>query len=171
MLNASRYAGFFCWTFKMLLCLLSKRILWIIFSCLPGNYALKNGGDFWWIFSGLRLPRNEARKILEKFGENSEQNSGKNSGRKFWKFGELSFCNFSDLTSCKKSDIFPVLNPTPIGPAATACLASISTRKNVLTTNNENWSHAVPKFFFSVATSMIWAFLEYRFRGVYNKLV
>ena len=71
------------------------------FACLPGNFALKNGGDFWWIFSGLRLPRNEARKILEKFGKNSEQNSGQNSGRKFEKFGKLSFCKFSDLT---KSD-------------------------------------------------------------------
>ena len=41
-------------------------------------------------FSGLRLPRNEARKVLEKFGENSEQNSGP-------KFGKLLFCNFSGL--------------------------------------------------------------------------
>ena len=49
-------------------------------------------------FSGLRFPRSEARKILEKFGENSEQNSGQNPGRKFQKFGKLSFCNFSDLT-------------------------------------------------------------------------
>ena len=68
-----------------------------IFSCLPGNFALKNGGDFWRFFSGLRLPRNEARKVLEKFGENSEQNSGQNSGRKFEKFGKLSFCDFPDL--------------------------------------------------------------------------
>ena len=85
-------------TLSSLLCLLSRRILWIFFSCLSGNFSLKNGGDFWWIFSGLRFPRNEARKILEKFGKNSEQNSGQNSGRKFEKFGKLSFCNFSDLT-------------------------------------------------------------------------
>ena len=84
----------------LLLCLLSRRILWIFFSCLPGNFALKNGGDFWWIFSGLRLPRNEAWKILEKFGENSEQNSGQNPGRKFEKFGKFSFCNFPGLTHC-----------------------------------------------------------------------
>ena len=82
---------------KTSLCLLSRRILWIFFSRLPGNFALKNGGDFWRIFSGLRLPRNEARKVLEKFGENSEQNSGQNSGWKFAKFGKFSFCNFSDL--------------------------------------------------------------------------
>ena len=68
-------------------------ILWILFSYLPGNFTLKNGGDFWWIFSGLRLPWNKARKILEKFGENWEQNSGRN----IEKFGELSFCNFPDL--------------------------------------------------------------------------
>ena len=67
------------------------------FPYLPGNFALKNGGDFWWIFSGLRFPRNEARKILRKFGENSGGNSGQNPGRKFEKFGELSFCDFSDL--------------------------------------------------------------------------
>ena len=80
---------------ETLLCLLSRNILWILFSCLPGNLALKNGGDFWWILSGLRFsPRNEARKILKKFGENSEQNSGQNSGQKFEK---LSFCDFSKL--------------------------------------------------------------------------
>ena len=71
--------------------------MWISFSYLPGNFALKKGGDFWWIFSGLRLLGNEARKLLENFGENSEQNSGGNSGQKFKKFGELSFCHFSDL--------------------------------------------------------------------------
>ena len=65
---------------------------------LPENIALKNGGDFWCIFSSLRFPQNEARKLLKNFGENSEQNSGKKSGRKFEKFGELSFCNFCDLT-------------------------------------------------------------------------
>ena len=69
----------------MLLCLLSRNILWIRFLCLPGNFALKKGGDFWWIFSGLRFPRNEARKLLEKFGENSEQNSGAKFGTKIRK--------------------------------------------------------------------------------------
>ena len=76
---------------------LSRNIMWIFFSYLPGNFALKAGGDFWWIFSGLRCPRNEARKLLNKFGENSERNSGQNSGHKFEKFGELSFCDLSDL--------------------------------------------------------------------------
>ena len=79
----------------LLLCLLSRNILGIFFPYLSGNFALKNGGDFWWIFSGLRFPRNEARKILKKIGENSERNSGQNPGQKFEKFGELSFCDFS----------------------------------------------------------------------------
>ena len=90
---------FFFLRAEPLLCVLSRKILWIFFSDLPGNFALKNGGDFWWIFSGLRFPRNEARKLLEKFGENSERNSGQNPGRNFEKFGELSFCKFSDLTN------------------------------------------------------------------------
>ena len=52
-------------------------------------------GEF---FSGLHFPRNEARKLLKKFGKNPERNSGQNPGQKFEKFGELSFCDFSDLT-------------------------------------------------------------------------
>ena len=55
--------------------------------------------NFFWSLT-LCFPRNEARKILEKFGENSEQNSGQNSGQKFEKFGRLSFCDFSDLRNC-----------------------------------------------------------------------
>ena len=81
--------------FRILLCL-PRNVLWIFFSYLPGNFALKNGGDFLWIFSGLRFPRDEARKLLRKFGENSQRNSGQNSGQKFEKFGELSFCDFSN---------------------------------------------------------------------------
>ena len=76
------------------------------FSGLPGDFALKNAGDLWRFFSSLRFPRNEARKLLKKFGENSEQNSGQNSGRKFEKFGELSFCDFSDLTFSKGMRLF-----------------------------------------------------------------
>ena len=57
----------------LLLCLLSRNILGFVFPYLPGNFALKNGGDFWWIFSGLRFTRNEARKLLKRFGENSER--------------------------------------------------------------------------------------------------
>ena len=76
--------------FESSLCLLSRNILWIFFLriCL--------GILHWkirWIFSGLRFPRNEAQKLLEKFGENSERNSG----QKFEKFGELWFCDFADL--------------------------------------------------------------------------
>ena len=38
---------------------------------------MKNGGDFWLIFSGLRFQRKEAQKLLKKIGENREQNSDK----------------------------------------------------------------------------------------------
>ena len=81
-------------------------LLNISFSYLPGNFALKNGGDFWLIFSALRFPRNETRKLLKKFRENSEQTSGQNPGQKFKKFGELSFCHFSDLKISKKEGYF-----------------------------------------------------------------
>ena len=93
-----------------------RKILWIFLSDLPGNLALKKGGDFWWIFSGLRFLGNEARKLLEKFGENSEQNSGGNSGQKFENFGELSFCHFSDLRNFPRWKFRPwkqILNQPP----------------------------------------------------------
>ena len=82
--------------------LLSRRILWIFFSCLPGNFALKNGGDFWWIFSGPRLPQNEAQKILEKFGEKFGAKFGAKFGTKIRKIREtfvlqLSWPNNSQL--------------------------------------------------------------------------
>ena len=51
----------------LLLCPLPRKLLWIFSLSLRGDFALKNGGDFWWIFSGLRFPRNEARKLLKKF--------------------------------------------------------------------------------------------------------
>ena len=37
---------------------------------------------------GLQKSGNKTRKVLEKFGENSEQNSEKNPGRKFAKNSE-----------------------------------------------------------------------------------
>ena len=38
----------------------------------------------------------------ERFGEIVQENSGENPGGEFEKFGELSFCNFSDLTFRKR---------------------------------------------------------------------
>ena len=76
---------------------LQKHFVNIFSSYLPGNFALKNGGDFWQIFPGLRFPRNEAQKILEKFGENSEQNSGQNPGQKL---KSLAFFPFYFSTTC-----------------------------------------------------------------------
>ena len=54
---------------SLLLCLRSRKIMWIFFSHLPGDLALKKGGDFWWIFCGLHFLGNKARKILGKFGK------------------------------------------------------------------------------------------------------
>ena len=51
---------------KTLLCLLSRKFLWILSSKLPGDLALQNGGDH---FGGLRLSGNRARKIVKKFGK------------------------------------------------------------------------------------------------------
>ena len=47
-----------------------------------------------------------AKKVLEKFGENSEQTSGQNSGRNIEKFGKLLFCNFPDLLSYSRIQLF-----------------------------------------------------------------
>ena len=54
-------------------------------------------GTFGEFFLVSVSPRNKARKLLKKFGENSEQNSGQNSGQNFKKFGENSFCTSFDL--------------------------------------------------------------------------
>ena len=50
---------------------------------LPGNFAFKNGGDLGDFFSGLRFPRDEARKLKKKNkirgkirGEKTPKNSG-----------------------------------------------------------------------------------------------
>ena len=61
------------------------------FPSLPGNFALKNAGDFRLIFSGLRFPSNKGfkhencsknpGKIRSKIrGKIREENSGQNSG-------------------------------------------------------------------------------------------
>ena len=68
-----------------------------IFFVFAWEFCVEKWRGFLVNLSGLHIPRNEARKVLEKFGENSEQNSGQNSGRKFEKFGKLSFCDFPDL--------------------------------------------------------------------------
>ena len=70
-------------------CLFSGKLLWIFSSNLPGNLALKNGGDFWWVFVWSPFPTKRSAKTPQKFGEDSEQNSGQNRGRKFEKFVEV----------------------------------------------------------------------------------
>ena len=39
-----------------------------IFIVFAWEFCIENCGDSWLIFSGLRFPRNEARKLLKKFG-------------------------------------------------------------------------------------------------------
>ena len=47
--------------------------LWMCSTDLPGDSALKNGGDSWWIFSALRLPRKQKRyERRRKFRERAE---------------------------------------------------------------------------------------------------
>ena len=75
------------WETQIFLLCLQKNFV-NIFSCLPGNFALKDGGDFWWIFSGLRLPRNEARKVLEKFRGKFGAKFGEKFGTKYRKIRE-----------------------------------------------------------------------------------
>ena len=45
---------------------LSREFLWIFSSNLPGNFALKNGKDFWVNFSGLRFPRKRSTRTPQK---------------------------------------------------------------------------------------------------------
>ena len=64
------------------------------FSCLPGNFALKMAGifgEFFW----SPFPSKRSTTTPQK-------NRGKdqNSGQKFEKFGDFSFCDFSDLRKC-----------------------------------------------------------------------
>ena len=88
-------------------------------------------------------PRNEERKVHEKFGKNSEQNSGQNSGRKFEKLGKLSFCNFTDLrdlpvhgtlasdaaitiAQCRPSKPITDSVPDPVSPSQSEILGRLS---------------------------------------------
>ena len=47
---------------------------------LSWEFCIEKWRGFLVIFSGLRLPRNEARQLLKEFGENPDQNSRQNSG-------------------------------------------------------------------------------------------
>ena len=69
----------------------------IFFLSLPGNFAVKNGGDLWWTFPGLLSPTKRSTKNSSKIEEISSKISGQNSGKQFEKFEEFWFCNFSDL--------------------------------------------------------------------------
>ena len=63
---------------------------------LAGNFALKNGGDFWSNFSGLRFAQNDARAVLKKFGKILSKLRGNSSKTKS---GNFRFVPFSDLAT------------------------------------------------------------------------
>ena len=70
-----------------------------VFSYLPGNFALKNDGDYWWFFL---VPVSQEKKKHEnsskKSGEIRSKIREKNPEQNFTKLGELSCCDFSDLS-------------------------------------------------------------------------
>ena len=68
-----------------------------IFFEFAWEFSIEKWRGFLVIFFWAPFPRNEAWKLLKKFGENSERNSGQNPGQTFEENGELSFCDFSDL--------------------------------------------------------------------------
>ena len=64
-------------------------------------------------FSGLRFTRNGGTRTPQKFRGKFGAKLGAKFGRKFEKFGELSFCDFSDLTRtefCLNDSKFPSKN-------------------------------------------------------------
>ena len=71
---------------RTLLRLLPRKLLWIFSLNLPGNFALKNGGDFGEFFP-VSVPR-EARKLLKKFGEIRRAKFGAKFGMKIRKIRE-----------------------------------------------------------------------------------
>ena len=76
---------------------LSRKLLWILFSNLSGNFASKNAREFWLRSSGLRSHKTKHEKS-SKFSGKIRSKFGAKFGTKAWTFEELSFCNFSDLT-------------------------------------------------------------------------
>ena len=84
--------------FYFLLCLLSRRLLWISLRICVGILHWKMG----WFFVWSPFPTERSTRTPQKIRENSEQKFGAKFGRKFEKNGgELSFCNFSDQINSK----------------------------------------------------------------------
>ena len=73
-----------------------------IFFVFAGEFCIEKWRGFLVNFLWSRSPTKRSTRVLEKFGENSEQNSGQNSGRKFEKFGKLSFCDLPNLRKSKR---------------------------------------------------------------------
>ena len=81
-----------------LLCPLSRNFCGLFLRIRFGILDWKIAGIFrWFFFWSPSSTEWSTKNSSKKLGRNSEQSSGQNSGRKFEKFRELSFCDFSDL--------------------------------------------------------------------------
>ena len=80
-------------------------------SNLPGNLALKNGGEFWLIFL-VSVSHETNTKTPQKIRGQFGAKFAANLGRKSEKFGKLSFCNFSsrDQNYSGSGKMFPKIN-------------------------------------------------------------
>ena len=137
----NKHKNMFATLSGMLLCPLSRRLLWIFSSNLPGNLALKIAGDFWWIFSGLRFPRNEARKPSKNSGKIRSKIRAK-FGTKIRKFGELSFCNFSDTFWNVSCNCFcRIWSPKPCIMRSFELQRTCFPRSPIPRTRESSWRH------------------------------
>ena len=78
-----------------------------IFFVFAWEFCIEKWRGFLVNFFWSPFPTKRSTKTPQKFGENSERNSGRNPGQKFEKFGELSFCDFSDLNNFHKDCASP----------------------------------------------------------------
>ena len=86
---------------KLLLCLLSRKLLWLLFVEFAWEVCAEKWRGFLVSFSWSPFSHETKRENSSKnLGKLRSKIRGQNSGRKFEKFGECSFCNFSDLRNC-----------------------------------------------------------------------
>ena len=120
----------------MLLCLLSRKILWIFFPYFAWEFCIEKG---WGIFGEFFL----VSVSWEAKHENSSKNSGKIRSKirgkirdeNSKKFGKLSFCHFSDLMKCRnrlRRGVQAVLDGVPLTGVAT-----LKVRKGAFNALNE----------------------------------
>ena len=115
-----------------LLCVLSRKKLVNIFFVVAWEFCIEKWRGFLVNFFWSPFPTKRSTKTPQnKFGENSERNSGQTPGQKFEeKFGELSFCDFSDLEALLGHSGAPgAPGRAPEGPERLLLLAGRRDRK------------------------------------------